>query len=255
MRAPGRGGAPLRLWTLPGLPEVRPGDDLDGLLAGAAGASGMAPGDVLVVAHKVVSKAEGRVVALAAVQPDAAARALAAESGKDPRLCALILAESRRIVRRRRGTLICETHHGFVCANAGVDASNAPEGHVILLPRDPDASARRLQARLAARLGGRVGVVITDTHGRAFRRGLVNVAIGVAGFRGLMDHRGGRDREGRLLVATDEALADELAAAAGALQAKGGGLPAVVVSGVSTEPAPGGVGELLRDPAHDLFRG
>jgi coenzyme F420-0:L-glutamate ligase/coenzyme F420-1:gamma-L-glutamate ligase len=210
---------------------------------------------VLVVAHKVVSKAEGRVLELAAVRPGEPARALARETGKDPRLCAVILAESRRIVRRRRATLICETHHGFVCANAGVDASNAPEGHVILLPRDPDASARRLQARLAACLGGRVGVVLSDTHGRAFRRGLVNVAIGVAGFRGLVDLRGGRDREGRLLVATEEALADELAAAAGVLQAKGGGQPAVVVSGVATQGAPGGVAELLRDPAHDLFRG
>ena len=243
------------MWALPGLPEVRPGDDLGGLLAEAAAQGGMAPGDVLVVAHKVVSKAEGRVVSLASVRPGAAAEALAAETGKDPRLCALILAESRRIVRRRGGTVICETRQGFVCANAGIDASNAPEGHLILLPRDPDASARRLQARLAARLGGRVGVVVTDTHGRAFRRGLVNVAIGVAGFRGLLDLRGGRDREGRLLVATDEALADELAAAAGVLQGKGAGRPAVVVSGVTTRGAPGGVGELLRDPAHDLFRG
>ena len=256
VRAPDRGGAPLRLWTLPGLPEVRPGDDLDGLLAEAAARLGHGrrrrPGGGPQGGEQGRGPGGGPGPRCS---PDDAARALADESGKDPRLCALILAESRRIVRRRRGTLICETHHGFVCANAGIDASNAPEGHVILLPRDPDASARRLQARLAARLGGRVGVVITDTHGRAFRRGLVNVAIGVAGFRGLVDHRGGRDREGRLLVATDEALADELAAAAGALQAKGGGLPAVVVSGVSTEAAPGGVGELLRDPAHDLFRG
>jgi coenzyme F420-0:L-glutamate ligase / coenzyme F420-1:gamma-L-glutamate ligase len=234
---------------------VRPGDDLAGLLAAAAAATGMAPGDVLVVAHKVVSKAEGRVVALADVRPGAGARSLAGETGKDPRLCELILAESRRIVRRRGATVICETHHGFVCANAGIDASNAPEGHVILLPLDADASARRLQARLAARLGGRVGVVIADTHGRAFRRGLVNVAVGVAGFRGLVDLRGSRDREGRVLVATEEALADELAAAAGVLQGKGAGAPAVVVAGLATPLGPGGVGELLRDPAHDLFRG
>ena len=234
---------------------MRPGDDLGGLLSEAAAAAGMAPGDVLVVAHKVVSKAEGRLVALADVRPGPAAQALARETGKDPRLCECILAESRRIVRRRGSTVICETHHGFVCANAGIDASNAPEGHVILLPRDPDASARRLLARLAARLGGRAGVVIADTHGRAFRRGLVNVAIGVAGFRGLLDLRGGRDREGRVLVATEEALADELAAAAGVLQGKGAGAPAVVISGVATPVGPGGVDELLRDPAHDLFRG
>jgi coenzyme F420-0:L-glutamate ligase / coenzyme F420-1:gamma-L-glutamate ligase len=233
---------------------VRPGDDLGGMLAGRAAAEGMAPGDVLMVAHKVVSKAEGRIVALAAVRPGPAAAALAAETGKEPALCELILAESRRVVRRREGTLICETHHGLVCANAGVDASNAPVGSVVLLPVDPDASARRLQARVAAAVGGRVGLVVTDTHGRAFRRGLVNVAIGVAGFEPVVDHRGGHDREGRVLVATDQALADELAAAAGPLMGKAAGTPAVVASGVATIPGPGGAGALVRDPAHDLFR-
>jgi len=233
---------------------VRPGDDLAGMLAGRAAAEGVAAGDVLAVAHKVVSKAEGRVVALASVRPGPAARALAAETGKEPALCELILAESRRVVRRRGGTVICETHHGLVCANAGVDSSNAPEGAVVLLPVAPDASARRLQARVAAAVGGRVGLVVTDTHGRAFRRGLVNVAIGVAGFEAIVDHRGGRDREGRLLVATDQALADELAATAGMLMGKGAGTPAVVVSGVDTPPGPGGAGALVRDPAHDLFR-
>jgi coenzyme F420-0:L-glutamate ligase/coenzyme F420-1:gamma-L-glutamate ligase len=233
---------------------VRPGDDLAGMLAGRAAAEGMVPGDVLMVAHKVVSKAEGRIVALAAVRPGPAAAALAAETGKEPALCELILAESRRVVRRRGGTLICETHHGFVCANAGVDSSNAPVGSVVLLPVDPDASARRLQARVAAVVGGRVGLVVTDTHGRAFRRGLVNVAIGVAGFEPVVDHRGGHDREGRLLVATDQALADELAAAAGPLMGKAAGTPAVVASGVATIPGPGGAAALVRDPAHDLFR-
>jgi coenzyme F420-0:L-glutamate ligase/coenzyme F420-1:gamma-L-glutamate ligase len=233
---------------------VRPGDDLAGMLAGRAAAEGVVPGDVLMVAHKVVSKAEGRIVALAAVRPGPAAVALAAETGKEPALCELILAESRRVVRRRAGTLICETHHGFVCANAGVDSSNAPAGSVVLLPVDPDASARRLQARVAAAVGGRVGLVVTDTHGRAFRRGLVNVAIGVAGFEPVVDHRGGHDREGRILVATDQALADELAAAAGPLMGKAAGTAAVVASGVATIPGPGGAGALLRDPAHDLFR-
>jgi coenzyme F420-0:L-glutamate ligase / coenzyme F420-1:gamma-L-glutamate ligase len=236
------------------LPEVRPGDDLAGMLAARAAAEGVVPGDVLVVAHKVVSKAEGRIVALAGVRPGAAARALADETGKDPALCELILRESRRVVRRRGATVICETHHGFVCANAGVDSSNSPEGAVVLLPVDPDASARRLQARIAASVGGRVGLVVTDTHGRAFRRGLVNVAIGVAGFEPVVDHRGGRDRGGRVLVATDQALADELAAAAGVRMGKGDGTAAVVVSGVDTPPGPGGAGALLRDPAHDLFR-
>jgi coenzyme F420-0:L-glutamate ligase/coenzyme F420-1:gamma-L-glutamate ligase len=158
------------------------------------------------------------------------------------------------VVRRRLGTLICETHHGFVCANAGIDSSNAPEGAVVLLPVDPDASARRLQARIAAAVGGRVGLIVTDTHGRAFRRGLVNVAIGVAGFDPVIDHRGGRDRQGRALVATDQAIADELAAAAGIHMGKASGTPAVVVSGIDTPAGPGGAGGLVRDPAHDLFR-
>jgi len=215
----------------------------------------MAVGDVLVIAHKVVSKAEGRVVALETVRPGPEARRLALETGKAAALCELILSESRQIVRRRGGTLICETRHGFVCANAGIDQSNIPAGQVVLLPLDPDASARRIQSAVGGAVGGRGGVVVTDTHGRAFRRGLVNVAIGVAGFRPIVDQRGGRDREGRLLVATDQALADELAAASGVLMLKDGGTPAVVISGVTTDRAPGATADLLRDPAHDLFRG
>jgi coenzyme F420-0:L-glutamate ligase/coenzyme F420-1:gamma-L-glutamate ligase len=224
------------------------------MLAERAAAEGAVPGDVVLVAHKVVSKAEGRIVTLASVRPGPAAVALAAETGKEPALCELILAESRRVVRRRGGTVICETHHGFVCANAGVDSSNSPEGAVVLLPVDPDASARRLQARVAAAVGGRVGLVVTDTHGRAFRRGLVNVAIGVAGFEPVVDRRGGRDRQGRVLVATDQAIADELAAAAGVHMGKDSGTPAVVASGIDTRSGPGGAGALVRDPAHDLFR-
>ena len=212
-------------------------------------------GDVLVVAHKVVSKAEGRTVVLSTVAPGPAALRLSRETGKDAALCELILAESRRIIRRRRATLIVETHHGFVCANAGIDSSNTATGRVVLLPRDPDASARRLQAPLADVAGGRVGVVVCDTHGRAFRRGLVNVAIGVAGFEAVEDHRGTCDREGRVLVATEQAIADELAAASGLLMPKGGGTPAVLFSGVSTTPSPGGAAALIRDPEHDLFRG
>ena len=245
----------MRLTALEGLPEIAPGTDLPALLAEQAAAQGATAGDVMVVAHKVVSKAEGRVALLEDVVPGTAAQDLAIDTGKDPRLCELILRESRRIVRRRGGTLICETHHGFICANAGIDASNVADGAVVLLPVDPDRSARRLQAQLATRAGGRVGVVVADTHGRAFRRGIVNVAIGVAGFRAVVDHRGRRDREGRVLVATEQGLADELAAAAGILMDKAGGLPAILVSGVETEWAPGTVRELIRDPAHDLFRG
>lgn len=229
--------------------------DIASMVTGLARQAGIAPGGVVVVAHKIVSKAEGRMKRLAEVIPSAAAHELAVETGKDPSLCELILSESKRIVRRRGGTLICETHHGFVCANAGIDASNVPDGHVVLLPRDPDRSARHLQAKLSGAAGGRVGVVIADTHGRAFRRGIVNVAIGVAGFRAVVDHRGRRDREGRVLVATEQGLADELAAAAGILMDKAGGLPVVLIRGVETEWGPGSAADLIRDRAHDLFAG
>lgn len=244
----------MRLRPLTDIPEISTGTDLPALLAERASAIGIAPGAVLVVAHKIVSKAEGRVVDMAGVVPSPAAHDLATATGKDPRLCEVILSESRSIVRQRRGTVICETHHGFVCANAAVDASNVAEGHLVVLPRDPDRSARGIQARLAQAAGGRVGVVISDTHGRAFRSGIVNVAVGVAGFRAVVDQRGRRDREGRTLVATEQALADELAAAAGVLMGKADGLPAILIDGVSTEWGPGTARELIRDRAHDLFR-
>lgn len=252
-----RGAAPadeVRIVVLGALPEVMPGDDIAGMLAGAALDAGIEPGDVLAVAHKVVSKAEGRIVRLADVVPGEPARELGELTGKDPALCEVILGESRKVVRRRRSLLVCETHHGFICANAGVDASNTAEGTVVLLPVDPDASARRIQHALSQAAGGRVGVVITDTHGRAFRRGLVNVAVGVAGFEPVMDHRGGRDREGRMLVATDQALGDEIAAAAGMLIGKASGRPAALVRGLRTAPAPGCLHDLVRREDQDVFR-
>jgi len=253
----GIGAAPgdqVSITVLGHLPEVVPGDDIAGMLAGAARQAGVRPGDVLAVAHKVVSKAEGRVVRLADVRPGDEARSIADATGKDPALCEVILGESRRIVRRRRSLLVCETHQGFICANAGVDASNTAEGTVVLLPTDPDASARRIQHALSQAAGGRVGVVITDTHGRAFRRGLVNVAVGVAGFAPVLDHRGGRDREGRMLVATDQALGDEIAAAAGMLIGKASGRPAALVRGLRTAPAPGTSRDLVRRDDQDVFR-
>lgn len=253
-RAARGGGRPLRLYALEGLPEIAAGTALPALLARCARAQGVGPGDVLAVAQKIVSKAEGRVVALADVRPGGPARELAQLTGKDPALCELILRESARIVRRRGGTLICETHHGFVCANAGIDTSNTGAGTAVLLPVDPDRSARHIQTAVSEAVGGRVGVVVTDTHGRAFRRGLVNVALGVAGFEAIVDCRGGVDREGRLLVATEIGLADELAAASGVLMGKASGTPVVVISGVATIPSPGGAATLVRDPAHDLFR-
>jgi coenzyme F420-0:L-glutamate ligase / coenzyme F420-1:gamma-L-glutamate ligase len=243
----------VRIWPLPVLPEIKSGDRLDRIIAEAS--DGVLTGDVLCVAQKVVSKAEGRTIELAAVKPGSKARELAETTGKDPALCELILAESARIVRIRRSLVICETHHGLVCANAGIDASNVAAGHVVLLPKDPDASARRIQAAVSEKVGGRVGVVVTDTHGRAFRKGLVNVAIGVAGFRPVIDHRGEHDREGRTLVATDQAIADELAAASGIYMQKASGTPVVCCSGATTLPAPGALSDLVRDAEQDLFRG
>jgi coenzyme F420-0:L-glutamate ligase / coenzyme F420-1:gamma-L-glutamate ligase len=249
----GRGG-PLNLFALEGIPEIQPGGCLPQLIAELAAGQGVQPGDVVAVAQKIISKDEGRSVVLADVIAGPHALALAKLTSKDPRLCELILQESARIVRRRGATLICETHHGFVCANAGVDTSNTPLGTVVLLPKDPDQSARRIQAAISAAVGGRIGVIVTDTHGRAFRRGLVNVAIGVAGFDALNDCRGEVDREGRTLVVTELAFADELAAAAGILMGKADGTPVIVVSGVDTSPSPGSVTGLLRKPEHDLFR-
>lgn len=243
----------LRVWPLSGIPEIHAGDDLAGLIARLSVAQGVAVGDTLMIAHKVVSKSEGRMIELAAVTPSTAAAQLAELTGKSPQLCELILTESVAIVRRRGSTLICRTHHGFVCANAAIDSSNAPHGWVILLPRDPDASARRIAAAVSRAVGGRVGVIVTDTHGRAFRRGLVNIAIGVAGLEAVMDRRGEADREGRILVATEQALADELAAVSGIFMSKGGGSPVVVASGIETTPAPGTAQDLVRRAEHDLF--
>jgi coenzyme F420-0:L-glutamate ligase / coenzyme F420-1:gamma-L-glutamate ligase len=245
----------LRVWPLAGIPEIHPGDDLSRMIATLAVDQGVAVGDTLMIAHKVVSKSEGRLVELAGVASGEAAAQLSELTGKSPQLCELILAESAAIVRRRGSTLICRTHHGFVCANAGIDSSNAPHGWVILLPVDPDASARRIAAAVSRAVGGRVGVIITDTHGRAFRRGLVNIAIGVAGLEAVMDRRGETDREGRVLVATEQAFADELAAVSGIFMPKAGGSPVVVASGVATIPAPGTAAELVRRPEHDLFVG
>lgn len=231
-----------------GLPEIERGHDLAELLAPHVG-----DGDVLVLAHKVVSKAEGAVVRLDDVHPGARARELAAAHGKDPRHVQVILDQSAEIVRQRPGVLICRTHHGFVCANAGVDASNAPAGCVVVLPRDPDAGARRLRAGL----GARCAVVVADSFGRAWRTGQVDVAIGVAGLAALDDWRGRRDRSGRDLSATVIAIADEAAAAADLARAgKDAGEPAVLVRGLQRFVTDGdgpGVAPLLRARREDLF--
>jgi coenzyme F420-0:L-glutamate ligase/coenzyme F420-1:gamma-L-glutamate ligase len=242
----------LEAWPLPGLPEVRPGDDLAALLAAATG-DALRPGDVLVVAHKIVSKAEGAIVSLADVVVSARARELAAGTDKDPRHVQVVLDQSAELVRAERGVLIARTHHGFVCANAGVDASNAPApGTLVCLPRDPDASARALRAALP----GRPAVVVADSFGRAWRNGQVEVAIGVAGLRPLEDWRGRTDSAGRELRATWIAVADEAAAAADLVRDKDSREPAVVVRGLErhvTEDDGPGAAALLRPRAEDLF--
>jgi len=242
----------LSLAPLPGLPEVRPGDDLAALLAAARLDPPLGPGDVLVVAHKVVSKAEGRLRALAEVEPGERARALAAEHGKDPRHVQVVLDETAELLRADHGRLICRTRHGFTCANAGVDQSNAgAPDTVVLLPDDPDGSARALRARLGA------AVVITDSWGRAWRQGQVEVAIGCAGLPPLIDWRGHVDRDGRAIAASMTAIADELAAAADLVRAKDSGEPAVRVRGLENyiieEDGPGAAA-LVRPPEEDLFR-
>lgn len=240
--------------ALPGVPEVRPGDDLARLLAAAAGR--LADGDVLVVAHKVVSKAEGRVVALADVRPGERARAVAAAHGRDPRLVELVLRESSEIVRSRPGVLICRTRHGYVCANAGVDASNAAAGELVLLPLDPDASARALRRRLRELTAVAPAVVITDSFGRAWRIGQCDVAIGIAGLRPVDDWRERRDGAGRVCAATVVAVADEAAAAADLARRKDGGEPAVLVRGLEQHVTAGdgpGAAALIRARDEDLF--
>ncbi|HWP65262.1 MAG TPA: coenzyme F420-0:L-glutamate ligase [Candidatus Limnocylindria bacterium] len=244
---------------VPGLPLVTPGMDLGQLLGDAIDAArvGVKPRDVVVVCQKVVSKAEGAVVALADVEPSPFARTLAAQGSepRDPRALEVVLREARRIVRNDRGHLIVETRHGWVCANAGVDQSNGVAAETLtLLPADADASAARLRAALETRFGGPLAVVVTDTFGRPWREGLVEVAIGCAGIDPLLDFRGERDLLGRTLHHTVVAVADEVAAAAGLVMAKGSGVAAAIVRGVVFRPDGCGASALVRRSEFDLFR-
>ncbi len=245
----------IELIGLPGIPRVAAGDDLAELVDAAARAANVALADgALVICQKVVSKAEGRLSRLADVEPSAEARRIAAEDAKDPRHIEVVLRESVRIVRRGHRVLICETRHGFVCANAGVDLSNAPAPDVaVLLPLDPDASARRLRDALLTRGAGPLAVVVSDTFGRPWREGLVDLALGCAGLAPLEDRRGTLDLVGRPLEVTTLAVADQLAAAAGLLMGKAAGVPAVFVRGIALA-GDGSVRETLRDPSSDLFR-
>jgi coenzyme F420-0:L-glutamate ligase / coenzyme F420-1:gamma-L-glutamate ligase len=246
----------LRLFPIPGIPEIRPGHDLVKCVTGVArrAAIHFDDGDILVIAQKIVSKSEGALVRLASVKPSPQALTIAARLKKDPRAVEIVLQESRRIVRSGR-VLITETHHGFVCANAGVDHSNVPGNDVVtLLPRNPDRSARKLAAALRKRTGKRVAVIISDTFGRPWRLGLTNVAIGAAGVPVLLDLRGTRDRQGKVLTATILAVADELAAAAGLLMEKSKGTPVVLIRGYRYKPRLEPAARIIRPAAEDLFR-
>jgi coenzyme F420-0:L-glutamate ligase/coenzyme F420-1:gamma-L-glutamate ligase len=251
----------VTLTPIPDIPMVRPGDDLAGLLIAACERSELAPtdGDVVVVAQKIVSKAEGRYVDLANVRPSPRAQSLAAEVDKDPRLIEVILGESRRVVRHRPGVLIVEHRLGFIMANAGVDRSNvdpaAGAEPVLLLPRDPDASAARLLERLAGHFHKRLGVIITDSWGRAWRRGTVGVALGAAGLPSLMDMRGRPDLFGHELRVTQTGFADEIASAASLLMGQADeARPVVLVRGLAWDAPASPAATLIRAAEEDLFR-
>lgn len=247
----------IRVYGLDGIPEVRPGDDLVELVVTALARSGLdaRDDDVLVVTHKIVSKAEGRLVDLATVEPSAFASAWAERHDKDPRHVEVVLGEARRIVRMGHGVMICETRHGFICANAGVDASNVPGDEVVcLLPVDPDASAHRLREGLEQRLGVRPAVVISDSFGRPWRKGIVNVAVGVAGMSPFADYRGQTDPYGYDLRVSVMAVADELAATAELLAGKTDARPVALIRGYRFTPGDGAAADLVMDAERDLFR-
>ncbi len=246
----------VQLRPVRGLGEVRPGDDLAEALAAALQRDGspLRDGDILVVTQKVVSKAEGRLVRLSEVEPSPPALAWAERWGKDARVVELVLRESRRIVRMERGVIISETAHGLICANAGVDCSNAAPDVATLLPRDPDASAERLRRDLASHTGAHVGVVISDTFGRPWRQGQTNVAVGVAGVTAVRSFVGQHDPAGYELRVTALAVADEIAGAAELVMGKLERVPAALVRGLGHLLGPGSARELLRPPELDLFR-
>lgn len=237
--------------------EVRPGDSLPEKLIAALKKAriSLATRDVLVVKHKIVSKAEGQLVRLDTIRPSAASRAWARKYKLDARVTELALRESRRVIKRKNGVLITETRHGFICANSGVDVSNVDGGeHALLLPKDPDRSAERLRAAVKKKLGVAVAVIITDSFGRPWREGLTEVAIGVAGMKAIEDYRARRDPHGYELRVTLDAVADELACAAGLVAGKLRRTPFVIIRGFPYEPGRGSYRSLLRPAAQDLFR-
>ena len=245
----------LSVWPVLGLPEIHPGDDLAAMIVQGSTGDPLRDRDVVVVAQKIVSKSEGRVIALSTIEPSQRAKEMAEEAGKDPRALEVVLRETKNIVRWERGVLISETHHGFVCANAGVDRSNAgaPDS-VVLLPVDPDASARRLRAALKERTGCDVAVLITDTFGRAWREGHMNVVIGMAGLPAVIRYVGQFDPEGYELRVTEIAVGDEIAGAAELVMGKLDRVPVAVVRGVDLDPADDTAQDYIRPKEKDLFR-
>jgi len=246
----------LEIIGIEGLGEVKRGDSVASIIIEGCSQLGLSlvADDILVVAHKIVSKAEGRMISLAEVRPSAKAVELSKQLGKDASILELILKESRRIIRMGGGTIIVETHHGFICANAGVDLSNAGLGQVALLPQDPDRSAREIREQLRQLIGVAPAVIISDSFGRPWRLGTVDVAVGVAGLKPLKDDRGKKDRYGYELKASVAAVADEIASAAELMMGKSDGVPAVLIRGYTTERGEGSAMELLRPETEDLFR-
>lgn len=246
----------LEIIGIEGLGEVKRGDSVASIIIEGCSQLGLSlvAHDILVVAHKIVSKAEGRMISLAEVRPSAKAVELSKQLGKDASILELILKESRRIIRMGGGTIIVETHHGFICANAGVDLSNVGLGQVALLPQDPDRSAREIREQLRQLIGVAPAVIISDSFGRPWRLGTVDVAVGVAGLKPLKDDRGKKDRYGYELKASVAAVADEIASAAELMMGKSDGVPAVLIRGYTTERGEGSAMELLRPETEDLFR-
>ncbi|MCA1666729.1 MAG: coenzyme F420-0:L-glutamate ligase [Thermomicrobia bacterium] len=243
----------VEIWGVGGIGEVMPGTDIAALIADATTARPLADGDVVVVTHKIVSKAEGQLVNLRTVTPTALAVQIAEQFGKDARQVEVVLRESVRIVRMERGIIISETRHGLICANAAVDASNVAGETVCLLPRDPDASAARIRAALRERTGVDVAVIISDSFGRPWRNGIVNFAIGVAGMQPLTDYRGQTDPFGNDLRVTVIAVADELACASELAMGKVENVPVAVIRGYAYDRADGTAHDLIMDPAKNLF--
>jgi coenzyme F420-0:L-glutamate ligase/coenzyme F420-1:gamma-L-glutamate ligase len=249
--------AELRILPVPFAGEVRTGDSLPDALFAAFRTRRLSfqPGDILILKHKIVSKSEGRIVELKSIQPSPASIAWAKQYGLDPRVIELALREARSVIRQKNGVLITETHHGFLCANTGIDVSNVDGGsHAVLLPENPDRSASKIRNAIKKRTGLSIPVLITDSFGRPWREGLVDHCIGISGMKALRDDRGQKDPHGYKLHASIEAVADELAAAAGLVCGKLNRTPACIIRGFHYDPGPGRTRDLLRPAATDLFR-